>query len=120
MVTSSPSRSTSSARLTGSPMTSSSSSAALNRRRCTSRLTTGIRMINPGMQRLRRVELAEIARVVGDEDEIAVARVAHDIPVFPARAADMSHVLGFMAGYPGNGDQVDAEAFVDQNLTIPR
>jgi hypothetical protein len=71
-------------------------------------------MINPGMQRLRRVELAEIARVVGDEDEIAVARVAHDIPVFPARAADMGHVLGFMAGYPGNGDQVDAEAFVDQ------
>ena len=66
------------------------------------------------MQRLRCVELPEIARVVGDEDKIAVARVAHDIPVLPAGAADMRNVLGFMAGFPGDGDQVDAEALVDQ------
>ena len=66
------------------------------------------------MQRLRRIELPEIARVVGDEDEIAVAGVARDIPVLPARAADMRDMLGFMAALPGDGDQVDAEAFVDQ------
>lgn len=67
-----------------------------------------------GMQRLRRIELPEIARLVGDEDEIARAGVARDIPVLPARAADMRDVAGFMAGLPGDGDQVDAEAFVDQ------
>jgi hypothetical protein len=54
--------------------------------------------------RLRRIELPEIARVVGDEDEVAVARIAHDIPVLPAGAADMRDVLGFMAAFPGNGD----------------
>ena len=66
------------------------------------------------MQRLRRVELPEITGVVGDEDEIAVARVARDIPVLPARAADMRNVLSFMPTLPGNGDQVDAEAFVEE------
>ena len=66
------------------------------------------------MQRLRRIELPEIARVVGDEDQIVVAGVARDIPVLPARAADMRDVPGFMAALPGDGDQVDAEAFVDQ------
>jgi hypothetical protein len=34
--------------------------------------------------------------------------------VLPAGTADMRDVLGFMAGSPGDGDQVDAEAFVDQ------
>ena len=67
-----------------------------------------------GMQRLRRIELPEITGVVGDEDEIAIVGVAHDIPVFPAGAANMRDVLRFMAGFPGDGDQVDAEAFVDQ------
>ena len=66
------------------------------------------------MERLRRIKLPEIARVVGDEDKIAVAGVAHDIPVLPARAADMGDVAGFMAGFSGDGDQVDGEAFVDQ------
>jgi hypothetical protein len=73
-----------------------------------------------GMQRLRGIELPKVARVVGDEDKIAVACVAHDVPVLPARSADMRDVLSFMAGFPGDGDQVDAEAFVDQNLTTPR
>jgi hypothetical protein len=53
------------------------------------------------MQRLRCVELPKIAGVVGDEDKITVAGVARDM-------------LRFMAGLPGDGDQVDAEAFVDQ------
>jgi len=48
------------------------------------------------MQRLGSVELPEIA--CGHEDEIAVACVAYDIPVLPARAADMCDVPGFMAG----------------------
>ncbi len=59
-----------------------------------------------GLERLRRIKLPEIARVVGDEDKIAVAGVAHDIPVLRAHAADMGHVPGFMAGIPGDGDQV--------------
>jgi hypothetical protein len=66
------------------------------------------------MQRLRRVELSEVARVVCDENKIAVARVTEDIPVFPAGAADVRDVLGFMAAFPGDGDQVDGKAFVDQ------
>jgi hypothetical protein len=66
------------------------------------------------MQRLRRLETLEIARVVGDEDKIAVAGVAHDVPVFPAGLADVCDVLGVMAGLPGDGNQVDGEAFVDQ------
>jgi hypothetical protein len=64
-----------------------------------------------GMQRLRRIELPEITGIVRDENKIAVPSVAHDIPVLPARAADMCDVLRFMAGFPGDGDQVDAEAF---------
>jgi hypothetical protein len=63
---------------------------------------------------LRRVEFPEIAGVIGDKDKIAVAGVAHDIPVLPARAADMCDVLGFMSRLPGDSDQVDAEAFIDQ------
>jgi hypothetical protein len=66
------------------------------------------------MQRLRRIKLPEIARVVGDEDEIALAGIADDAPIFPAGPADMDDVLGHMAGFPGDSDQVDAEAFVDQ------
>src|SRR5215469_6136766 len=58
-----------------------------------------------GMQRLRCVKLTEIAGVVGDEDKIAVAGIAHDIPVLPARAADMRDVLRFMAGLPGDTNQ---------------
>jgi hypothetical protein len=69
-----------------------------------------------GMQRLRRIELPKIARVVGDEDKIAVAGVARDIPVLPARAANMRDVSGFKAALLGDGDQADAEAFVDQKL----
>jgi len=67
-----------------------------------------------GMQWLRRKELSEIASVVGDEDKIALVCIAHHIPVFPAGAADMRDVMSFMAGLPGDGDQVDAEAFVAQ------
>ena len=66
------------------------------------------------MQRLRSIELPEIAGVVGDKGEIAVGGVARDIPVLPAGPADMGDVLRFMAGLPGDGDQVEAEAFVDQ------
>ena len=65
------------------------------------------------MQRLRRVEPREVARVVGDEDKIAVAGVAHDVPVFPAGLADMCDVLGVMAGLPDDGDQVETEAFAE-------
>ena len=66
------------------------------------------------MQGLRRIELPEIAGVVGNEDVIALSGIADDVPVFPAGPADTGDVLGFMAGYPGDSDQVDAEAFVDQ------
>jgi hypothetical protein len=66
------------------------------------------------MQQLCRIELPEIARVVGDEDKIAHAGVADDVPVFPAGAGHMREVLGFIAGLPGDSDQVDADALVDQ------
>jgi hypothetical protein len=61
------------------------------------------------MQGLGRIELPEVARVVGNEDEIALSGIADDIPVFPAGPADTGDVLGFMAGYPR-----------DRNLTTPR
>jgi hypothetical protein len=66
------------------------------------------------MQRLGRIETPKIARVVGDEDEVAVACVADDVPVFPPGLADMRDMLGVMARLPGDGNQVDAETFVDQ------
>lgn len=66
------------------------------------------------MQRLRRVKTPKVARVVGDQNEIAVARVSRDIPVLPAGFADTGNVMSFMAGLPGNGNQIDGEAFVDQ------
>jgi hypothetical protein len=67
-----------------------------------------------GMQRLRGVEAPKVARVVGDENEVAVARVAHDVPIFPASPADVRDVVRLMAGLSGNGNQINAEAFVDQ------
>ena len=67
-----------------------------------------------GMQRLGRIEAPEIARIIGDEDEITITGVARDVPIFPAGLADMGDVLGVMACLPGNGNQVDAETFVDQ------
>ena len=48
---------------------------------------------------------------VGDEDEIAGAGIARDIP---ASFADMCNVMGFMANPPGYGNQVDGETLVDQ------
>jgi len=66
------------------------------------------------MQRLDGIEASEIARVIGDEDKITVSSVAHDIPVFPSCPADMGEVLSVMPRLPGDGNQVDAEAFVDQ------
>jgi hypothetical protein len=66
------------------------------------------------MQRLRRIETPEVASVVGDEDKVAVAGVARDVPVFPPGLADMRDVLGVVTRLPGDGNQVDAEAFVDQ------
>ena len=66
------------------------------------------------MQRLPCIKLPEIARVVGDEDEIAFAGVARNIPVLPASPANARDMSGFMAGFPGYSDKVDGEAFVDQ------
>jgi len=68
----------------------------------------------PGVQRLRRVKTPEVARIVGDQDEIAVAGIARDIPVLPAGFANMRNVMGFMAGLSGYGNQVDGETLVDQ------
>ena len=51
------------------------------------------------MQWLRPIELPEIARVVGDENEIVFARVTQDVPVLPTGPADMRDVLGFMTGF---------------------
>jgi hypothetical protein len=52
--------------------------------------------------------------ILGDKNKITVAGVACDVPVFPAGLAGMGDMLGIMAGLPGDGNQVDAEAFVDQ------
>jgi hypothetical protein len=68
----------------------------------------------PGMQRLPRIEAPEVACVVGDERKIVGARIAQDIPIFRARPADMRDMVSFMAGLRGDGNQVDAEAFIDQ------
>jgi hypothetical protein len=68
----------------------------------------------PGMQRLRRIEPPKVARVVGDQDEAVVAGVAHHVPIFPARPADVGDVVCLMAGLSGDSNQPNAEAFVDQ------
>jgi hypothetical protein len=51
--------------------------------------------------------MPKIARIVGDEDEIAVGS---DVPTFLAGLAD----VGVMAGSAGDGNGVDAQAFIDQ------
>ena len=53
----------------------------------------------------------DLTRIIGG---ILIIGVARDIPVLPARAADMRDVPCFMAALLGDGDQADAEAFVDQ------
>jgi hypothetical protein len=113
-VTSSPSRSTSSTRLTGSPMTGELVERGAEKFLLHHAIDGRDQNDEAGMQRLRGIELPEIARVVGDEHKIVVAGVGNDIPILPAGTADMRDVLRFMAGFPGDGDQVDAEAFVDQ------
>jgi hypothetical protein len=52
------------------------------------------------MQRLCRVKTPKVARIIGDKDEIAVARASRDIPVLPAGFADAGNVMSFMAGPP--------------------
>jgi hypothetical protein len=94
-------------------MLASSSSAARNSFCCRTR-STGDQDDKAGVQLLCLIETAEIAGVVGDEDKITVTRIAGDVPVLPTGLADMCHVLGVMAHLPGDSDQVDAEAFVDQ------
>jgi hypothetical protein len=100
--------------LIGSPMTASSSSAARNSFPLHRAIDDRDQDDEAGMQRLRGVETAKVARVVGDEDKIAVSSVTHDIPVFPSCPADIGDMLGVMARLPGDGNQVDAEAFIDQ------
>ena len=51
-----------------------------------------------GVQRLFCVELPEISSIVGHENKIVLARVAQNIPVFPAGFADVRHVMRFVAG----------------------
>jgi hypothetical protein len=58
----------------------------------------------PGMQRLRGVKAPKVARIIGDQDEIAVTRVSCDIPVLPAGFANAGNVMSFMAGPPGDGN----------------
>jgi hypothetical protein len=67
-----------------------------------------------GMQRLRRVKLLEIARVVGNENKIAVARVAPTFQSFQPARPTCATCWASWPDSPGSGDQVDAEAFVDQ------
>jgi len=52
----------------------------------------------------------KIARIVGDEDEIAGAGVVQDAPILPAGLAEVGDVVSFTAGSAGDGNQVDAQA----------
>jgi hypothetical protein len=72
------------------------------------------------MQRLRGIELPEVAGLVGDEYEISVAGVARDIPVLPACSADMRDVLKLHGRMAGDGNQVDDKALVDQKTSQHR
>jgi hypothetical protein len=92
-------------RFTGSPMTASSSSRRLEQAPLHIAIDDGYQNDEAGMQWLRRIELPEIARVVGDENEIVFARITHDLPVLPTGPADMRDVLGFMTGFIGDGDR---------------
>ena len=58
--------------------------------------------------------LRETPTVQHQDPHDTLAGVAHHIPVFPAGPADMHDVLGVMARLPGDGNQVDGKAFVDQ------
>ena len=72
------------------------------------------------MQRLRRIEALEIARVVGDENKVAVAGVTRDIPVFPAGLAYMRDVLGVMAACPATETKSTVRHSSIRNLTTPQ
>lgn len=66
------------------------------------------------MQRLHCIEPPKIRRVVGHQHEIALAGIAQNLRVFPARAADMSNVMRRVPGLRSNGNQVNGQAFVNQ------
>jgi hypothetical protein len=74
----------------------------------------GAKNNEPGMQLLLRIKTSKVARVVGDQSEVAVAGVAHNVPVFPTSPADVRDVVGLMAGLSGHSNQMNAEAFVDE------
>jgi hypothetical protein len=67
-----------------------------------------------GMDLDRRMLLQEIAPIQRDDDLVVGYRVRHQIPVLPARLADMGHVVRVVAPRLRGGDEVGAEAFVDQ------
>lgn len=55
-----------------------------------------------GVKRLRPVEPAEIAGVVGDQHKVAFGGVAQDVPVLPPGHADMGNVLSLIASQAGD------------------
>jgi hypothetical protein len=66
------------------------------------------------MQRLLPIEPAKIAGIVRDQHEIPFGGMAQDVPVLPPGLADMSDVLGFVAGLAGHRNEIDAQALIDQ------
>jgi hypothetical protein len=54
----------------------------------------------PGMHLLRSIELPKIARVVGDENKIAGAGIAADIPVLPPDAAALRDIAALYGRIP--------------------
>jgi hypothetical protein len=57
---------------------------------------------------------SRVARALGDKTGMSCATPARAISSFPAGPANTGDVLGFMAALPGDSDQVDAQAFIDQ------
>ena len=66
------------------------------------------------MQRLCCIQAAEVAGVVGNEHEIALASIARHVLAFPASLADMRDMLRVITCLRGNPDRAGAQALVDQ------
>ena len=72
------------------------------------------------MQGLGRIELPEVARVVGNEDEIGLSGIANDIPVFPPARPMRATCWASWPDTPATATRSTLRHSSIRNLTTPR
>src|SRR6266436_608578 len=88
--------------------------ARSNNSRCMAGVTFGNDHDQAGVQFELSHQLAEIARVVGDEYEFFAHDHLSELVILETRPSSPTHMMGLMAGFVCNIREAGMETFVDQ------